>query len=71
MRKGVLAGVVVLLAIVGGRQVRGAGVLRGSLTFKNYGIEVYASLDGDYQATSGTGENFGAKITTVEADELL
>jgi hypothetical protein len=35
-----------------------------ALTFKNYGLEVYANLDGDYQATSGTGENFGAKLTT-------
>ncbi|HLB73722.1 MAG TPA: bZIP transcription factor [Sedimentisphaerales bacterium] len=50
--------------------------MSGALTFKNYGVEVYASLDGDYQATSGTGENFGAKITTTEdfatpADKLV
>jgi len=37
------------------------------LNFKNYGIDVIAELDGDYQATSGIGENFGVRIKTVDA----
>jgi hypothetical protein len=36
----------------------------GTLSFANYGLEVYATLDGDYQATSGSGQNFGAYIET-------
>jgi len=36
------------------------------VNFKNYGINVNASLDGDYQATTGTGENYGIKITTTD-----
>ena len=34
------------------------------LSFANYGIRAYAYLDGDYQATSGSGENFGAYLET-------
>jgi hypothetical protein len=38
------------------------------MTFANYGVEVLAKLDGDYQATSGSsGQNFGIKITTTDA----
>ncbi|MBL7154085.1 MAG: hypothetical protein ISS79_10225 [Phycisphaerae bacterium] len=35
-----------------------------SLSFQNYGIDVTARLDGDYQATSGSGENFGIYVET-------
>jgi len=38
--------------------------MAGTLSFANYGLEVYAMLDGDYQASSGTGENFGGYIET-------
>ena len=38
--------------------------MTGALSFRNYGLEVYGALHGYYQATSGTGENFGAYIET-------
>ena len=42
-------------------------IMTGAMTFANYGVEVLAKLDGDYQATSGSGQNFGIKITTTDA----
>jgi hypothetical protein len=38
--------------------------MTGALSFRNCGLEVYGVLHGDYQATSGTGQNFGAYIET-------
>jgi len=38
--------------------------MTGALTFRNCGIDVTATLDGDYQATSGTGDNFGIYVET-------
>ena len=40
--------------------------MRDAMSFANFGIDVCAKLEGDYQATSGSGENFGIKIVTSE-----
>lgn len=48
------------------RPVEDSYHMTGTLTFANYGLKVYAHLDGDYQATSGTGENFGAYLDTAD-----
>ena len=50
------------------RPVDSDKIMNGALSFANYGIRAYAYLDGKYQATSGSGENFGAYLETV--DEL-
>ena len=42
-------------------------IMTGAMNLANYGVEVLAKLDGDYQATSGSGQNFGIKITTTDA----
>jgi len=41
--------------------------MTGAMNFANYGVEVLAKLDGDYQATDGSGENFGVRIETIDA----
>jgi hypothetical protein len=38
--------------------------MTGALSFRNSGLDVCAILGGDYQATSGSGQNFGAYIET-------
>jgi len=50
------------------RPVDSGKVMNGALSFANSGIRAYAVLDGWYQATSGSGENFGAYLET--RDEL-
>lgn len=50
------------------RPVDSGKVMSGALSFANYGIRASATLDGSYQATSGSGKNFGAYLQTW--DEL-
>jgi hypothetical protein len=46
------------------RPVDSGKVMNGALSFANYGIQGHAVLDGSYEATSGSGENFGAYLQT-------
>ena len=39
--------------------------MTGTLSFRNCGLDVSAILGGDYQATSRSGQNFGAYIETI------
>jgi len=41
--------------------------MTGSVNFTNYGIEVWARLEGDYNATLGSGENCGVFIKTLDS----
>jgi len=45
--------------------------MTGALNFKNCGIDVVAKLDGDYQATSGVGENYGVRIRTIDSLDAI